>query len=51
MIDAVVGPGTVPDMADRPQIATRHPDNTIGAETNLFAFGGWIGYLVIYTPR
>ena len=28
-LDVVVGPVTVPDMVDRPQIVTRNPDNTI----------------------
>ncbi|MCP3706956.1 PqiC family protein [Paraburkholderia sp. CNPSo 3274] len=34
-LDVVVGPVTVPDMVDRPQIVTRNPDNTI--ELNEFA--------------
>jgi uncharacterized protein len=34
-MDVVVGPVTVPDMVDRPQIVTRNPDNTI--EMNEFA--------------
>lgn len=34
-LDVVVGPVTVPDMVDRPQIVTRNPDNTI--EMNEFA--------------
>ncbi|WP_321895513.1 PqiC family protein [Paraburkholderia heleia] len=34
-LDVVVGPVTVPDMVDRPQIVTRNPDNTI--QMNEFA--------------
>ncbi|HTR10216.1 MAG TPA: PqiC family protein [Paraburkholderia sp.] len=34
-MDIVVGPVTVPEMVDRPQIVTRNPDNTI--EMNEFA--------------
>ncbi len=34
-MDVVVGPVSVPDMVDRPQIVTRNPDNTI--EMNEFA--------------
>ncbi|TDG08347.1 membrane integrity-associated transporter subunit PqiC [Paraburkholderia guartelaensis] len=34
-LDVIVGPVTVPDMVDRPQIVTRNPDNTI--QMNEFA--------------